>query len=591
MHPPLLNPNIPPALVFIAGALFIPLLRGKLKVIYMLSLPVLAFAILARTPNGTHWVFAMPDHKLTLGRVDRLSRPFGYAFILAAFIGIVYSMKVKGNIHHAASLVYAGSAVGVTFAGDFLSLYIFWEFMAVASTFLILARKTRESRKAAFRYVMVHIFGGLFLLGGIIVHVNAAKTLEFDFIGLSGLSSWMIFIGVAVNAAIFPLHSWLKDAYPEATPTGSVFLSAFTTKSAVYVMARMFPGTELLVWLGALTIVIPIFFAVIENDVRRVLAYSLINQVGFMLCGIGIGSELAVNGAVAHAFCHILYKALLFMSAGAVLEATGKIHCTNLGGLYKTMPLTALFCLVGTLSIAAFPLFSGFVSKTMILSAAGENQRVFLWFVLIFASACVFHYIKVPWFMFFSKDSGLRPKEAPPHMLVAMGMAAFFCLYIGINFHPLYNILPYAADYRPYTAAHVVSKMQLLMFGSFAFCLLMVKGVYPPEIKAINLDTDWFYRKGAALFYLITDMGLNRLNHLCDFIFVTTLTGAINRFAQNAPAKLAVMVLYPLSKLKGKEEHENMKRKIHATLETGTVPMGIGASIAVIFIVILFALK
>jgi len=585
----LLNTGFPPALIFILGALFIPLFRGRLKSAFMLLLPILSFVVLISIPEGKHWIFHMLDYDLILGRVDRLSRVFAYIFTIISFITVIFALKVKDDVQHVAGFSYAGGALGVTLAGDFFSLYIFWEIMAVASTFLILARKTESAQAAAFRYILVHIVGGLFLLAGIVLQIQHTGSTEFDYIGLSGTASWLIFIGIAVNAAIPPLHPWLQDAYPEATPTGAVFLSAFTTKSAVYVMARTFPGTELLIWLGALMTAVPIFYAVLENDIRRVLAYSLINQVGFMMCGIGIGTQLAINGAVSHAFCHILYKALLFMSAGAVLHMTGKIRCTDLGGLYKTMPLTCLFCIIGAASISAFPFFSGFVSKSMIVSAAAHDKLALVWLMLQFASAGVFHHagIKVPFFTFFGHDSGIRAKEPPLNMMIAMGMAAFFCVFIGVFPKPLYAILPYPVDYVPYTGAHVVGQLQLLMFGALAFCLLILSGNYPAEMRAMNLDTDWFYRKGAGLFYNTADRGLNRLNELCDALFAKKLAAVLGEFSRNAATKLIMPPVMLWQVLCGKRD-EQLEKRIYAVFESGTVPIGICAATAALFIVAVF---
>ncbi len=584
-----LNTGVPPALIFIIGALFIPLLKGRLKSAFMLFLPVLSFIVLISVPEGKHWIFGLLDYELILGRIDRLSLVFGYIFTIISFIAVIFALKVEDDVQHMAGFTYAGGALGVTFAGDFFTLYIFWEIMAVASTFLILARKTEASQKAAYRYILVHIFGGLCLLAGIIIYIQKTGSPAFEFIGLSGIESWLIFLGIAVNAAIPPLHPWLQDAYPEATVTGAVFLSAFTTKSAVYVMARTFPGTELLIWLGAFMTIIPVFYAEIENDIRRVLSYSLINQVGFMMCGIGIGTPLALNGTVSHAFCHILYKALLFMSAGSVLHVTGKIRCTDIGGLYKTMPLTCLFCLIGAASISAFPLFSGFVSKSMIISAAGHNHLAVIWLMLQFASAGVIAHagIKVPYFTFFGHDSGIRTKEPPMNMLVAMGMAAFLCVFIGLFPQPLYDILPYTVDYVPYTGAHVVGQLQLLMFGILAFCLLLGAGYYPSEIRAINVDVDWFYRKGAKLFFNVMDKGLNGVNAFCDRIFARNLSASVGEFSKNAPARLTFLFMAPMQFLTGKKEDiAALKEKIYASFETASIPIGISVAMATLFIVV-----
>lgn len=495
----MINP-MPPAAIFIIGAFLVPFLKGKVKSAYLLLLPVVAFANLLNVPEGMHWVVRFLDYDLVFGRVDRLSMVFGYIFTLISFIAILYAIRVKDDGQHVAALLYAGSALGAIFSGDLLSLFIFWEVMAVAAAYLIWARRTKKSYAAGFRYLLVHLFGGLALLAGIIMHVSNTGSIEFAYIGLNGLASYLILLGFGINCAFPILHTWLTDAYPEATITGTVFLSAFTTKVAVYALARAYPGTDMLIWIGAAMAAFPIFYAVIENDLRRVLAYSLINQVGFMVVGIGIGTELAINGAVAHAFNDILFKALLFMSMGAVMLQTGKINATDLGGLYRSMPITAAFCIVGAASISAFPLFSAFVSKSMIVSAVAHENLAVIWFILLFASAGVFHHagIKIPFFAFFSHDSGIRTKEAPFNMLLAMGIAAFLCIFIGVFPGYLYSILPYSVDYLPYTAEHIVSQLQLLFFSALAFTLLILAGIYPAEIRAINIDADWFYRKGAG---------------------------------------------------------------------------------------------
>ena len=484
---------VSPAIFFIAGAALLPAFKGKVQAAYILVVPVFVLLSLLHLPYGSHGIVTFLDYRLVLIRVDKLSLAFGYVFVLITFIGSLYALHDRNTYEKAASLVYAGGALGVTFAGDLISLYFFWEVMAIASTLLVLACKTDDARRAAFRYFSWHFLGGICLLAGITLHVLKSGTALFGHIGLSGTGSWLIFIGFSLNAAVFPQHAWLPDADPRATVTGAVFMSALTTKSAVYVLARSFTGTELLIWAGAFMTCFPIFYAVIVNDMRRVLAYSLINQVGFMLCGIGIGTALAVNGVVAHAFCHIIYKALLFMSAGAVLHMTGKIRATDLGGLHRTMPFTAVCCMIGAASISAFPLFSGFVSKSMTVTAAAEEHLTLVWFMLMFASAGVFHHagIKVPFFIFFGHDSGIRSQEPPLNMRLAMGLAAFICVFLGIYPDPLYRLLPFPVDYQPYTVFHVVGMLELLMFGALAFTVLILSGYYPPELRAVNLDTDW----------------------------------------------------------------------------------------------------
>ena len=522
----------PPAAIFIAGAFIIPLLKGRLKSAYLLALPVAAFWNLLCLPSGQSWQADFLDYTLVFCRVDRLSLVFGYIFVIITFIGIVYALHVKDDGQHMAAFCYAGGALGVTFAGDLFSLYLFWEVMALASVYLVLAQRSERSRAAAFRYFTWHFFGGICLLAGIILYVTARGTIAFDYIGLSDPASYLIFAGFCLNAAVFPLHAWLPDAYPQSTVTGAVFMSALTTKSAVYILARTFPGEPVLMWAGAFMTCFPIFYAVIVNDMRRVLAYSLINQVGFMVCGIGIGTQLAINGIVAHAFCHIVYKALLFMSTGAVLHMTGKIRATDLGGLHKTMPFTAVCCMIGAASISAFPLFSGFISKSLTVAAVAEEHQTIVWFMLLFASAGVFHHagIKVPFFVFFGHDSGIRAKEPPLNMRLAMGAAAFICIFLGVYPTPLYSILPYPVDFVPYTAFHVVGMLQLLMFGALAFTMLVLSGYYPAELRAVNLDTDWFFRMPGRAFIRFCDKPLKSLAEV-----MAAMVSAITNWFRSLP--------------------------------------------------------
>ncbi len=496
--------QIPPAWILIAGAFLVPVFKGRSRTTYLLvlsALGLLNLILLAQAPAGSLLHVPFLDYRLELLDVDRLSLVFGYIFHVALFVTFLYGARDDSVLENVAALVYVGGALGVVFAGDWVSLFCYWELMALSSTLLIWARHTDRAFGAGLRYFVVHAVSGLLLLFGILLLIHERGSLEVTRLDLGSAGTYLIFLGAGINCAWPGLHAWLTDAYPEATISGTVFLSAFTTKTAVYLLARVFPGAEPLIWIGAAMAAFPIFYAVIENDLRRVLAYSLINQVGFMVVGVGIGTELAINGAVAHAVADILFKGLLFMAMGAVLRQTGKINATDLGGLYKTMPWTAAFCMVGAASISAFPLFSAFATKSMIMSAAGEKGLQAVWFVLLFASAGVFHHagIKIPFFAFFSHDSGLRPKEAPRNMLWAMGIAAGLCIFIGVAPGALYALLPYPVDYHPYTGFHVLSQLQLLFFSALAFTLLMLAGVYPPEQRAINLDVDWLYRRAGLV--------------------------------------------------------------------------------------------
>ncbi len=491
--------SLPPGLLLILGAALVPLLGGRLRNIYLLALPLASLADLVFNGAAGWGGLTFFDMQLAPVRADKLSLAFGYIFHIAAFLGFLFALNVSRTVEQVSALVYIGAAIGAVFAGDLVTLFVYWELTAVASVFIVWASRTEASYRAGMRYLVVQVLSGVLLFAGSILHWTKTGSIAFGPMGLDGTAAALIFLAFGIKCAFPLLHNWLQDAYPESTVTGTVFLSAFTTKLAVYALARGFPGTEALIWIGAAMTAFPIFYAVIENDLRRVLAYSLNNQLSFMVVGIGVGSELALNGTVAHAFAHILYKALLFMSMGAVLFRTGTIKGSELGGLYKSMPLTAAFCIVGAASISAFPLFSGFVSKSLIMSAAQDKGLLVVWLVLLFASAGVFHHsgIKIPYFAFFGHDSGKRCQEAPPPMLLAMGLTAFLCVAIGVYPAPLYAILPFKVDYVPYTPAHVITQLQLLMFSALAFAVLMRTGLYPPELRSTNLDFDWTYRKAA----------------------------------------------------------------------------------------------
>lgn len=485
-----------PGLIIVLGGLLVPLMAPAIARIYVLMLPAATLGYALAIPGGEHAGLAFMGLDLQLLRVDKLSTVFGAIFLIALFLGNLYAWHENDRLQRTATQIYAGSAIGAAYVGDLVSLFVFWELTAIASVFLIWAAGTDSAFRAGMRYLIIQVGSGVILLAGILFHLHGTGSLSFDHIGLDSPGGALIMLAFGIKCAFPLLHNWLQDAYPEATVTGTVVLSAFTTKLAVYALARSFAGTEMLIWIGATMTAFPIFYAVIENDLRRVLAYSLNNQLGFMVVGVGIGTELALNGTAAHAFSHILYKALLFMAMGAVLFRTGTCKGSELGGLYKTMPWTTGFCIVGAASISAFPLFSGFISKSMILAAAGEEGHYITWGILLFASAGVFHHsgIKVPFFAFFAHDSGRRPKEAPWNMLLAMAVTSALCIGVGIWPEPLYDMLPFPVDFVPYTTAHVVTQLQLLLFAALAFTFLMRTGLYPPELRSTNLDFDWTYR-------------------------------------------------------------------------------------------------
>ena len=501
-----------PGIWLIVGALIAVLLPQTLSRWFAVILPVFLIAFLFSLNLDNYGTISFFDYSLETFRLDALSRVFGLIFLIASALGNLYALGDDvDKLQRSAALAYAGGAISAVFAGDMITLFIFFEVAAVASVFLIWARRTERAFAAGMRYLIFQIGAGVILLAGLLIHVSVTGSIDFDKLGLDAPGGILILIAFGIKSAFPLVHNWLQDAYPEATISGTVILSGFTTKLAIYALARSYAGTEILIWIGAVMAIFPIFYAIIENDLRRVLTYSLNNQLGFMVVGIGIGTEMALNGTASHAFVHILYKALLLMSMGAVLLRTGTCNGSELGGLVKTMPWTAAFCIVGAASASAFPLFSGFISKSMIITAAGEQGYWIIWLILLFASAGVLYHsgIRIPYFAFFSEDKGHRVKEAPWPMLVAMGAAAFLCIIIGVFPAPLYAMLPFSVDYVPYTAYHVINQLQLLMFAALAFTVLKLIKIYPSDTRGINLDTDWVYRKGLMTLIIYFNRYLN----------------------------------------------------------------------------------
>ncbi len=502
---------IPPAIYLLAGALLIGLTRGSARTAVLFLAPLATLWAIWQVPDGVVFDLAFLDYRIEPLEGSPVRRLFATIFAIMVLIGGLYAYRQAKWYELAAAYAYAAGAIGVSFAGDLISLFLFWELMALFSTVVVWCGGTPAARQAGIRYAVMHLLGGVILkvgIEGVIVHTGS---IDVQPMLATNFDTWMILIGILINTAAPPVSAWLADSYPESSPTGSVFLSAFTTKTAVLALILLFPGEPVLIGIGLFMVMYGIIYALLENDIRRILAFSIVNQVGFMVCAIGIGTEMAINGAAAHAFAHIIYKALLFMSAGVVVYRTGMNRCTDVGGLFRTMPLTAICGIIGALAISGFPLTSGFTTKTMISQAAANDSLVFVYFMLAAASAGVFLHagIKFPWFVFFQKDSGLRPKDAPWNMGLAMIVFAGLCILIGVAPELLYRFLPYQVDYEAYTASKVLFYLQLLLFSGLAFFLLL------PLMKrtlTISLDTDWLwrvvlYRAARLVIAIITAIG------------------------------------------------------------------------------------
>lgn len=491
-----------PAVILTAGAALTLILPRTFASPVLLLTTALSAVKLHMLGLGNYGELSLFGGTLTTVRLDPLSRIFAVVFHIAAALNIIYGWGNKDRSQNFAALAYPAAALGGVLAGDLVTLFFWWEMAAITSVFLVWAPGTRVTYLAGLRYLSIQILSGVLLLAGVALIWRETGSFAFNAIGLRDgegalkLSGLVMFLAFGIKAAFPLLHNWVQDAYPKSTITGAIILSIFTTKLAVYSLARGFLGTPELIYIGAVMTLFPIFFALIENDLRKVLCYSINNQVGFMVVAVGFGT---INGATGYAFGNIIFEGLLFMALGAAMFRTGTSKATELGGLYRTMPVTMALCVIGALSISAFPGTLGFVTKGLIINAAGEANNFWIWLVLLFASAGVLEHagIKIPFFTFFAHDSGKRPKEAPPQMLLAMGIAAALCIGVGVYPDPLYALLPdqaAIADYHPYTGYHVVEQLQLLLWAVLAFAVLILIKWYPAEVPSTNLDTDWFWR-------------------------------------------------------------------------------------------------
>jgi multicomponent Na+:H+ antiporter subunit D len=509
--------ELPPVLAMWAGFIILPLLPQKIRPAAFPVFPLAALLLVLTIPLGTVVTIPFAHYELVVLQVTQLSRAFGIIFALIAFLGGIYSLHMRETGQQMAALLYAGGALGVTFCGDFFTLLVCWELMAAGSTYLIWARRTQEAQDAGMRYLLFHLLGGGMLLGGIVIHVQTTGSLLLtSFSPGESFASWIILAGVAINAAVIPLHAWLPDAYPKGTVTGSVFLSAFTTKTAVYVLAALFPGWPILLVMGVAMTLYGVVYAFLANDIREILSYHIVSQVGYMVAAVGIGTELAINGATAHAFSHILYKALLFMGAGAVLFATGTSKLHQLGALASRMRWVFLFYMVAAFSISGAPLFNGFISKSIIVAAAGESHYYLAKFLLILASVGTFLSvgIKLPYYTWFhEKKADLQIRPIPAGMMTAMAATSFLCVFYGILPGFLYKELPFAMDYNPFTIPHLVEAVQILIFTFLGFWVVRRK--LTPQNK-ISLDVDWFYRRSAPVFYLVFVGWVNAFFDACE---------------------------------------------------------------------------
>ncbi len=509
--------EFPPVLFFLLGAALLPILPASWRAGACVLFPALAFAHISMLPEGAELRISFLSYELLLLRETGMGKVFGIAFTLVASVAGVYAWHMRELKQQLAAMLYAGGALGVVFAGDFFTVLVFWELMAVASAFLVWAGGTREAGMAGFRYLIFHLLGGSLLLAGIVMEFYATGDLTVRaFSEDVSAGKILILLGALVNAGMPGLHAWLPDSYPKSTVTGSIFLNAFTTKTAVYMLAVCFPGWEVLVVCGLIMALYAVSYAVMANDIRLILAYHIISQVGYMVAAIGIGGEFALNAAAAHAYNNILYKTLMFMGAGAVLFMVNETRLTHLGGLARRMPWVVVLYLVGAAAISGFPLFNGFVSKSMVMEAVYGRELAYYLLALASVGTFLSVGIKLPYYTWFYRNTQREPettRRAPGNMVLAMGILAVVCVAYGVYPYLQYAQLPYPEDFFAYRTGLVVKALQLPLgtFVVFWFVRHKILG----EAKIV-LDTDWLYRTPAPGVGMVVLGGVNRFFSACE---------------------------------------------------------------------------
>ncbi|WP_281193950.1 Na(+)/H(+) antiporter subunit D [Halorubrum sp. F4] len=441
--------------------------------------------------TGAHLATTFLEFDVVFFNVDGFSLLMGVVvgFLATAAVLYAYGSDAPKWVTSLA-LIYVATTIGTIYAGDWLTLVFFWELMAVTSTLLVWQYGGAAVR-AGYRYALFHGTGGTILLAAVVVHFANAGTFLFSATsGIDPAATLLAAIGIGINCGFIFLHSWLPDTYPRPHVAASVFLSVFTTKTAVYVMYRAFPeGGMWLAYLGGFMAVYGAFFALLQYDPRRLLSYHIQAQVGYMLAGLGLATyvgEFAVTGGFAHLFNNVLYKSLLFMAVGVVIYRTGLEDIREMGGLWRVMPVTFLVYVVGAASITAVPGFNGFISKGMVIDSAHEVHNYelllgegLLWWLLILGGVGTFmSFIKLGYYVFFHGSASISPDDATPFQTAGMLLAAGACVFFGtpLTYGYLVELMPFTEvvkpELHPYSTSHLTESAALLVAGFVGFFAL-----------------------------------------------------------------------------------------------------------------------
>ncbi len=509
--------GLPPAFLFLIGLLLVPILRGAARKFWtvLLGAAGLLMVVLIGSGSPDLVVAFIPGIETILLTTDPMRQLAGIIFATAGFLVIIYAAyRDLPRIETIGILASVAATLGIVYAGDLITIFIFWELLALASLTIIWASKDRESSGAGYRYLLFHIFGGACLLGGIVYTIVTTGTAAIGAVG-DGMGFLLLFIGIGVNAAFIPLHTWAPDAYPRASVVGSVALCIFTTKAAVFLLAAIGGWGTAVAYMGGAMALYGAVYALMQDDIRRLLSYSIISQGGYMVAAIGVGTVAGVDAGLAHLVNDILFKSLLFMAAGAVILRTGTGRLSELGGLSRTMPKTTLCAVIGGLALAGLPGLNGAVSKGMVIGAA-EAVPYLAPLLIISAIITVIYVVRLLYLGFFRPATGTKegrlPEDAPTPMMIAMGATALLCIAIGLNPTLLTSLLPGMTTAHPFAPSHLIESA--LIFAG-AGVLLLILAPLRRSWRGFERDIDSLYiRAGRSVAWIAK----NPLVHGADLI-------------------------------------------------------------------------
>jgi len=504
-----------PPFVFLVGAFLVAIAPAPLRSPLLLLTPLAGLAAIGLIPEGAQVSTYFLGYEIALIEGSGLRRLFATAFAIMAFSASLFSVKGARVLEMVAGLGLAGGAIGVAFAGDLTAMFLFWEVMALSATVLVWSGGRASAQSAGVRYITLHLLRGLLLKVGIEQTMVGTGSIAVRPLTLEDPVSWFLLAAILVSAAAPPVSFWVSDAYPESSPRSNVWLSAFTTTTGILALLLLFPGESALMWIGVWMIFYGILYAVRENDVRKALSYSIVTQAGFMVCAIGIGTEMALNGAAALAITSMFAMGLLFMSAASVEEVTGERRYSALGGLFRRMPLTAICGTVGALAISALPLTSGFVALPLARTGLGESSLTAVTALLLLGSGGVVLQLglRFPWLLFFRGETPSGAADPGWNMRAAMVLLAAICLGIGVLPGFLYAGLPFPMDYSPFGIGALLTQLLVLAIGG-AVALYLLPKVRP--IDGVRWDWDWSYRRlgrGLAEGAIARGVGVSRWFH------------------------------------------------------------------------------